>query len=298
MKLKSVNNNNIINDLNDVTVDSDNDITSEDTTNRPLSRWEKQTKDRRYGRYTSIDIMSNHTISVASGGFTIPSYFSVDVSTEENYSADDMEFYGTYDCIRKTLDYSYHGNYTKSRQLFQDKIITKLLDDAWVHDTKNGISCKTPTDPWIVFTAGAMGAGKGHVMQELATKNLFPLQSYVGVDPDVIRQQFPEFHLYATQSRAQAGERTHKEAGYVTEIATRVALDKGYNVLVDGSLRDWEWYAEYFGDLRRQYKKLRIAIIFVTAPREVIFERAKVILIVVPFSFEFFDNVDLLHLIL
>lgn len=48
------------------------------------------------------------------------------------------------------------GNYTKSRQLFQDKIITKLLDDAWVHDTKNGISCKTPTDPWIVFTAGAM----------------------------------------------------------------------------------------------------------------------------------------------
>ena len=134
-------------------------------------------------------------------------------------------------------------------------------------------------------------------MQELATKNLFPLQSYVGVDPDVIRQQFPEFHLYATQSRAQAGERTHKEAGYVTEIATRVALDKGYNVLVDGSLRDWEWYAEYFGDLRKQYKKLRIAIIFVTAPREVIFERAKVILIVVPFSFEFFDNVDLLHLI-
>ena len=109
MKLKSVSNNNIINDLNDVTVDSDNDITPEDTNNRPLSRWEKQTKDRRYGRYTSIDIMSNHTISVASVGFTIPSYFSVDVSTEENYSADDMEFYGTYDCIRKTLDYSYHG---------------------------------------------------------------------------------------------------------------------------------------------------------------------------------------------
>lgn len=82
--------------------------------------------------------------------------------------------------------------------------------------------------------------------------------------------------MYATLSRAQAGERTHKEAGYVTEIATRIALDKGYNVLVDGSLRDWEWYADYFNQLKKTYKKLRIAILYVSAPREVIFERAKV----------------------
>lgn len=119
------------------------------------------------------------------------------------------------------------------------------------------------------------GAGKGHTMHILASKKYFPLQSYVYVDPDEIRQQFPEFHLYATLSRAQAGERTHKEAGYVTEITTRVALDKGYNVLVDGSLRDWEWYAEYFNKLKREYRKLRIAILYVSATREVIFERAK-----------------------
>ena len=44
-----------------------------------------------------------------------------------------------------------------NRQLFQDEIINKLLDnDGWVHDIKHGISCKTPTDPWIVFTAGVM----------------------------------------------------------------------------------------------------------------------------------------------
>ena len=201
------------------------------------------------------------------------------------------------------------GNYTKSRQLFQDKIITKLLDGALVQDTKNGMVCRTPTEPWIVFTAGAMvsgqrellfhifihprnqlihciwaivefqGAGKGHTMHALASNNYFPLRSYVSVDPDEIRQQFPEFHLYATRSRAKAGERTHKEAGYVTEITTRVALDRGYNVLVDGSLRDWSWYAEYFKKLKREYKKLRIAIIYVSAPREIIFERAKVSLI-------------------
>ncbi|KAL3776817.1 hypothetical protein ACHAWO_002983 [Cyclotella atomus] len=230
---------------------------------------------KRPNRFSSIDVMANGNISISSAGFTVPSYFSVDLSTEENYSSDDLEFYGDYECVRKTLDYSYHGNYIKSRQLFQDKIITKLLDGALVQDTENGVVCRTPTEPWIVFTAGAMGAGKSHTMHQLESQNYFPLQSYVSVDPDEIRQQFPEFHLYATLSRAQAGERTHKEAGYVTEITTRIALDKGYNVLVDGSLRDWKWYADYFDQLKKTYKKLRIAILYVSAPREVIFERAK-----------------------
>ena len=44
-----------------------------------------------------------------------------------------------------------------NRQLFQDEIVNKLLDgNAWVHDEKNGILCKAPMDPWIVFTAGVM----------------------------------------------------------------------------------------------------------------------------------------------
>jgi predicted kinase len=171
---------------------------------------------------------------------------------------------------------SYPGNYTKSRQLFQDKIITKLLDDAIVQDSKNGMSCRTPTEPWIVFTAGVMGAGKSHTMKRLASQGYFPLKSFVIVDPDDIRQQFPEFHLYASRSKEKAGERTHKEAGYVTEITTSVALNRGYNVLVDGSLRDWEWYIAYFKMLKREYKHLRVAILYISAPREKIFERAKV----------------------
>ena len=48
---------------------------------------------------------------MASADFTLPSNFSVELSTEENYSADDMEFYGSYECVRRTLDYSYHGMY-------------------------------------------------------------------------------------------------------------------------------------------------------------------------------------------
>lgn len=65
-------------------------------------------------RFTSIDFMLNGNISVASADFTLPSSFSVDLSTEENYSADDMEFYGDYECVRRTLDYSYHGTLSDS----------------------------------------------------------------------------------------------------------------------------------------------------------------------------------------
>ena len=73
-----------------------------------------------------------------------------------------------------------------------------------------------------------------------------------------------------------AAERTQKEAGYIEDIAIRAALDRGYNVLVDGSLRNGEFYYEYFRDLKKRYEKLRIAILYVTAPRDVIIDRVKV----------------------
>lgn len=47
-------------------------------------------------------------------------------------------------------------------------------------------------------------------------------------------------------------------------------------MLVDGSLRDADWYEGYFESLRRSFKNLKIAILHITAPREAIFERARV----------------------
>lgn len=82
--------------------------------------------------------------------------FSVHLSTEDNHKADDMNFYGKYSHIRETLDYSYHSNYSEQRQRFQDSIITEFLHSTVVTD-KDGELCTTPTKPWLVFTAGAMG---------------------------------------------------------------------------------------------------------------------------------------------
>ena len=87
-----------------------------------------------------------------------------------------------------------------------------------------------------------------------------------------------------------------KEAGYVAEILQIYSLNAGKNVLVDGSLRDYEWYRQGkiyklspftrlfsqiflisidFEQKRKIYPKIRLAIIHVVAPRETVFERAE-----------------------
>jgi predicted kinase len=201
--------------------------------------------------------------------------FSVFQSSEDNHKADHKMFYGKYAHIRKTLDYNYHKNYTFERQRFQDAIVSEYVNNAILSDN-NGELCTTPTEPWIVFTAGAMGAGKSYTMRRLVEKGRFPLIAFVSVDPDDIRRHLPEFHLYVDQSPELAGELTRKESGYIAEILTLASLREGKNVLVDGSLRDWSWYKSYFERLRNEFPALRIAILHITAPRDAVFQRAAV----------------------
>jgi hypothetical protein len=62
----------------------------------------------------------------------------------------------------------------------------------------------------------------------------------------------------------------------IAEVLAQAALQKGQNVLVDGTLRDAEWYREYFEDLRAQHPNIKIAILHIVAPRATVFERAEV----------------------
>ena len=94
---------------------------------------------------------------------------------------------------------------------------------------------------WLVFTAGTMGAGKGYVLQWLNDQGLFPLDSFVLVDPDRLREQLPETGEYVRRDPQTAGYYTQKEVGYISEVLTLHGLKSGKNVLVDGSLRDADW---------------------------------------------------------
>jgi hypothetical protein len=196
-------------------------------------------------------------------------------SSTECHAMKELVFYGKYANIRKSLDYSYHSNYTAERQCFQDAVIDYFVRRAIVTD-KNGEVCTTPTEPWIVFTAGAMGAGKSHTMKRLVEMERFPLLAFINVDPDAIRRFLPEFAVFVQQKPELAGELTRKEAGYISEILTHAGLQAGKNVLVDGSLRDADWYKTYFGRLRQEWPALRISILHIVAPAEAVYERAKV----------------------
>ena len=186
-------------------------------------------------------------------------------STEDNYASCDLKFYGEFAGLRERVDYSHHNNYIMKRQIFQDTIINEFL---------NSVGTKS-TQPWMVFTAGAMGVGKGYTMGKLLEKGHFPLHTFIHVDPDEIRNRLPEFQCYVKENPEFAGQMTQKEAGFIADIISMAGLQAGKNVLVDGTLRDAEWYQLHLKQLRNDFPALRLSILYVTAPRDEVFERVQ-----------------------
>jgi predicted kinase len=249
----------------------DIEILTKDTTWSSIyTQFQQRSASVEYSRFLSG--ITNSRGSGSGKNFIRP--FDVYKSTEENYKSDDMMFYGAYAHLRKTLDYTYHKNYRKDRQILQDAIIGDTLDAPRITDY-SGQVCTTPTEPFLVFTAGAMGAGKSHTLDFINERGSFPLSGFVLIDPDQVRQRLPEFSLLIAQDQLTAGELTRKEAGYVVEILTLAALQSGKNVLVDTSLRDYEWYKQYFDKIRKEYPKVKLAILHIVAPREAVFQRAE-----------------------
>ena len=163
------------------------------------------------------------------------------------------------------MDYTYHTRYSETRQGVQDEIVSSLLLD----------SRKRAVEPWLVFTAGAMGAGKSHVIRSLASDGAFPLHRYVRVSADAIKPLLPEMRQLVESHRDMAGTLTHAESSYIAELVVREALEGGFNVLVDGSFRHASWQEEELARVRRDHPHYRIAILFVRASPERVYERAE-----------------------
>mmetsp|Transcript_6664 Transcript_6664/g.8890 ORF Transcript_6664/g.8890 Transcript_6664/m.8890 type:complete len:326 (+) Transcript_6664:61-1038(+) len=141
----------------------------------------------------------------------------------------------------------------------------------WVDDIVQGADLKE--DPWIILTAGVMGAGKSHTIHWMSRNGYFPLPDIVQIDPDVFRTRFPEWEGYVAANAETAGNLTRREAGYLVEIAQWATLGLSKNVWVDGSLRDGEWYRGVIRDIKKEYMQYRLAIIYVNADLEAILKR-------------------------
>eukprot|EP00565_Helicotheca_tamesis_P005429 CAMPEP_0185738464 /NCGR_PEP_ID=MMETSP1171-20130828/33061_1 /TAXON_ID=374046 /ORGANISM="Helicotheca tamensis, Strain CCMP826" /LENGTH=416 /DNA_ID=CAMNT_0028409719 /DNA_START=125 /DNA_END=1376 /DNA_ORIENTATION=+ len=192
--------------------------------------------------------------------------FDWGVSTAKFYSAPMSEdFVGDNVHIRKLLDYDFHNNYTHKRQLYQDRMIRRnvLLEGS------------STDEPWLVCTCGPMGAGKGWVLGWMSANGYLPLERISKIDPDAFKIRMPEWPIYQQNSLDLAGKQTHAESGYIAEIAAHLAMDNSMNVWVDGSLRNYEWYAKHFVKVREKWPQYRIAILAITAPDETIQKRLK-----------------------
>ena len=187
------------------------------------------------------------------------------MSTSEQHASLTARHAGRFARTRARMDYSYHARYSEARQGVQDEIISSLLLDPR----------KRAVEPWLVFTAGAMGAGKSHVMRSLASDGAFPLHRYVRVSADAIKPLLPEMRGLVESHRNLAGTLTHAESSYIAELVVREALEGGFNVLVDGSFRHAAWQEQELARVRRDHPHYRIAILFVRATPERVYERAE-----------------------
>ena len=187
--------------------------------------------------------------------FDIPSTYDWTVSTNDNYRAAEADgFHGEYVDVREARDYSYHVNYTRERQLWQDTVIKAAV---------------TRTDPqpapWIVYTCGPAGAGKGFALSWMSQHGYFPLEYIVHIDSDQFKQVMPEWDEYVARDRDGGASLMHRESGYLQEIAQEVAMRSQQNVWVDGTLKDGEYYAKVLRAVRQSYPQYKIAIFEVTA---------------------------------
>ena len=190
-------------------------------------------------------------------------------STRDNFLVPDGsdergQFTPPFAQIRAGLDHAYHCHYTLSRQREQDELIQHV------------VSVGEPQEkPWVVFTAGAMGAGKSRTMAWLSESGIFPLSQVAQIDPDLFKAALPEWGGYVGRDALSAGRHTRLESGMLCEVAQEVAMRDSKHVWVDGSLRDGQWYVQVFERLRALHPHYQIAILHIVAAEDVVHERAQ-----------------------
>jgi len=107
-------------------------------------------------------------------------------------------------------------------------------------DVLFGCTNTTPDRPWIIFTAGAMGAGKSHTVKMLQAFGCCSLTHMSKVDPDTVKYQLPEMVHYIQKNPGPkpdkniiyAGHATHNESAFIQEIIVREMLEESKSMII------------------------------------------------------------------
>lgn len=221
--------------------------------------------------------------------------FDWDTPTNVAYQIPDTNlFTTTFEYARGKLDYTYHKNPTLTRQAYQDMVLSRILEaDKSLTSTRSTSSSLSSTTslsdqdytteeqperrkrPFIVFSAGPMGVGKSFVLSQLHQRNLFPLSRFIKIDPDMLKSELPEIAGYLQYGPDSAATKLHRESTQMADVLFEHSLATQRNILVDGSLRDVDWYTRLFRRLRTDFPQYVLSILYVSAPSETIKERAR-----------------------
>ncbi|GAA6007584.1 hypothetical protein JCM10207_006394 [Rhodosporidiobolus poonsookiae] len=199
---------------------------------------------------------------------------------------------GPYASERAALDWSYHVVPSPSRQALQDQIVRRVLDQQVRECAEAGDDepCRVTGGcgelkegrndaggeerPLALFTAGGMGAGKGHTLREmLKTRRIQLPANTVWIDPDALSRLLPERPSYLSSNPSTASALLHPEASLLQEICAAVARGQKRSLVVDGSLTDCAWFEGFMREYRRAGYDCEI--LFVSAPEKVMLERAE-----------------------
>ena len=206
-------------------------------------------------RHSILVVIAGNYARARQAQFHIADDYDYSQPTCANYKVPLSEgFVGEFADVRAEADYGYHVNYSAERQRWQDQAVLSVV-----------MRTNPQPRPWIVYTCGAMGTGKGFVMSWMSEAGIFPLEQIVHIDPDHFKRIMPEWDPYVARDAEQAGTQCHRESGYIQEIAQEVAMRHSQHVWVDGSLRDGAWFARVFDEVREKHPAYSIAIFYVYA---------------------------------
>lgn len=196
-------------------------------------------------------------------------------STEDlHINHDNNDLHGPFKEFRKMMDTSYFSNYTKSRQKLQDNILKKYLQCCDNNDNQNDKIKRIYKDPWIFFTCGPFGAGKTHSLRYLDKQGVLNLDEYIHIDPDKLKYELPEAQEYILKDPLNAGTNLHKESTFLALMLQYIVLEEGRPMIIDGSLRNFQWNKQHMLKIRTDYPQYSLGIIKIEASIETMLERS------------------------
>lgn len=192
--------------------------------------------------------------------------YNWNISTQENYATGSQVHCPRLSAVTglagnlRHIDLAYHGRYVRSREILHHALVHALVHDSSIR------SSSTVQRRHVIFTAGAIGAGKSFTSRWLAEQGLLPsLLEAVYVDPDVIARSLPEWSEYQSQAGRNESLSGHamclREAGLVAEIALWAALDANLSLCVDSSMQNGEWHRNLFSYIRRHFPQHKLLLL-------------------------------------